>query len=169
MRKNVLAVLFAISLGWPAAAAILVPAGASEAEITPPDGFRVKARLALTPGEQSKGLMFVTDLPHNTGMLFVFSEDGVKNFWMKNTFINLDMVFLSGEMKAGRIFHNVPRSFAGQPESEVARADAPARFVLELSGGTARAHGLKPGSKLGISFNKRKKADAVRPISAHAR
>jgi len=153
MRKVVLAVLLAISFGGPAAAAVSVPAGASEAEITLPDGFKVKARLALTPGEHSKGLMFVTDLPQNMGMLFVFAEDGIKNFWMKNTFINLDMVFLSGEMKAGRIFHRMPGSFAGQPESEVARAGAPARFVLELAGGTARAHGLKPGSKLKVSFS----------------
>ena len=139
---------------------VTIPTGASEAEITLPDGFKVKARLALSPGEHSKGLMFVADLPQNTGMLFVFAEDGVKYFWMKNTFIDLDMVFLSGVMKAGRIFHRVPRSFEGQPEAEVARAGAPARFVLELAGGTARAHGLKPGSKLKLSFSK-VKTDAI--------
>lgn len=149
--------------------ALSVPAGASGAEIILPDGFKVGARLALTPEEHGKGLMFINDLPQNTGMLFVFNDDGVKDFWMKNTFIDLDMVFLSREMKAGRIFHRVPRSFTGQPEAEVARAGAPARFVLELAGGTARAHGLKPGSKLKIYFNKRKKADAVYSSSAPVR
>ena len=168
MRKTVLALLL-IPGSCMVCRALSVPAGASAAEITLPDGFKVSARLALTPEEHGKGLMFVKDLPQNAGMLFVFDDDGVKDFWMKNTFIDLDMVFLSREMKAGRIFHRVPRSFDGQPEDEVARAGAPARFVLELAGGTAHAHGLKPGSKLKISFNKRKKADTVHSSSAPAR
>ncbi|HAH32581.1 MAG TPA: hypothetical protein DCL44_09750 [Elusimicrobia bacterium] len=145
--------------------AISVPAGATGAEIILPDGFKVNAQLALTPAEHGKGLMFVKELPRNQGMLFVFGEDGVKYFWMKDTFIDLDMVFLSREMITGRVFHRVPRSFAGQLEAEVATASAPARFVLELAGGTARAHGIKPGSKLKISFSKVKQADAVHSSS----
>jgi len=161
--------LFAISAEIQGAAAVSIPAGASEAEITLPDGFKVKARLALTPEEQSKGLMFVTDLPQNQGMLFVFEEDAPRYFWMKNTLIDLDIIFLSGELKAGRIFHRVPKSFAGQPEEEVSRVAATARFVLELAGGTARVHGLKQGSKLKLSFKKRKTLNTVHASSAPAR
>ena len=167
MRKTVLVLLLITGL-FMVCRALPVPAGVSAAEIILPDGFKVTAQLALTPEEHGKGLMFVKDLPQNRGMLFVFDDDGVKDFWMKNTYIDLDMVFISRDMKAGRIFHRVPKSFAGEPEAEVARAGAPARFVLELAGGAAHAHGLKPGSKVKISFDKRKKADTVHSSSAPA-
>jgi len=132
--------------------ALRVPAGAETALLTLPDGFRVEAELALTPEAKEKGLMFRTELAPDRGMLFVFGETAPRSFWMKNTYIDLDMVFLDGDLRILKIFHRVPRSFKGQPEGELARAYAPAACVLELAAGVARAHKLKPGAKLKISF-----------------
>lgn len=135
------------------AAALAVPKGAKTAELTLPDGYRVKADLALDRESQARGLMFRESLPAGYGMLFVFPEDGVKQFWMKNTFVDLDMVFLDADLKVLKVFHRVPRSSgAGQPEPELARASAPARCVLELPAGAARAHKVRPGAALRISF-----------------
>ena len=134
------------------ALALRVPKGAALAELTLPDGFVARVELALTAESQAKGLMFREELPRNGGMLFVFGGLEGRSFWMKNTFIDLDMVFLDGDLKVLRVFHRVPRSSPGQAESEVARVSAPAACVLELPAGTARAHRVKPGSKLKISF-----------------
>lgn len=143
----------ALLLALPAAArALRVPPGAREAALELPDGASVRAELALTPEAQAKGLMFRAALPCGRGMLFVFGDGGVKSFWMKNTFIDLDMVFLDGDLKVLRVFHRVPRSRPDQPESEVARAVGPASLVLELPAGFARAHRIRPGSVLRVSF-----------------
>ena len=153
MKKNklILAVLLAAAFcGY--AAALKIPAGAGLAELVLPDGFKVTAELALTPAQQSKGLMFRPYLAPGAGMLFVFKDPGLKSFWMKNTIIDLDMVFLDADLKVVKVFHRVPRSRTDLPEEEIARASAPASCVLELAAGTARAHGLKPGSLIKISF-----------------
>lgn len=155
MRKNSL-LLAAVLCGLVSAAeALRVPAGAASAEITLPDGYRVAAELALTPEEQAKGLMFRQTLPPGRGMLFVFGDYAPRSFWMKNTFVDLDMVFLDERLKVVRVFHRVPRSRAGQPDSEVARATSSAALVLELPAGAARAHGVKPGARLKIIFPKK--------------
>lgn len=153
MRKNRLFIpALAALLLCGAAPALRVPPGASSAELTLPDGFVVRAELALTPEAQSKGLMFRRELPPDRGMLFVFPRQELKAFWMKNTFIDLDMVFLDADLKVLRVFHRVHRSSPGQTDSEVARASAPAACVLELPAGAAQAHRVRAGLKLKISF-----------------
>ena len=150
-RTSFLLPALALLLGA-AAPALRVPAGAELALLTLPDGSKVSAELALTPEAKEKGLMFRTELAPGRGMLFVFGETAPRSFWMKNTYIDLDMVFLDGDLKVLKVFHRVPRSFPGQPEGELARAYAPAACVLELPAGEARARKLKPGAKLRISF-----------------
>ena len=150
-NKPFLAALAALLLCG-SAPALLVPPGVSRAELVLPDGFSVRTELALTPETQAKGLMFREELPPDSGMLFVFSGLELKSFWMKNTYIDLDMVFMDAGLKVLKVFHRVPRSRPGQPESEVARASSPAACVLELPAGAARAHRVRPGSKIKISF-----------------
>lgn len=153
MRKISLALLLLLC---GAAPALQVPPGAALAELTLPDGFKVKAELALTKEQQARGLMFRESLAADRGMLFVFSDGGVKTFWMKNTLVDLDMVFLDRGLKVLKVFHRVPRTTGpDQPEGELGRAGAPAWCVLELPAGAARAHKLKPGARLRISFPKK--------------
>ena len=156
MKKTSLLLAAALACLAGAALALKVPAGAAAAELRLPDGFRVRAELALSKEAQAKGLMFREALAPDAGMLFVFEGPGLKHFWMKNTYIDLDMVFLDADLKVLRVFHRVPRSVPGQPEAELARASAPAVCVLELPAGAARAHRVKPGARLGISFPPKK-------------
>ncbi|MCM2268012.1 MAG: DUF192 domain-containing protein [Elusimicrobiales bacterium] len=150
MSKPALTLALLLCAG--AAAALRVPAGAREARLLLPDGAAVTAELALTGEEHARGLMYREVLPPGRGMLFVFPEPGTKSFWMKNTLIDLDMVFMDGKLKVLKVFHRVPRSRPGQPDNELARAVSPASVVLELPAGYARAHGVRPGAVLRVSF-----------------
>lgn len=151
LNKNILAaVLVAAVCGYGRAAE--KTRNSALVTLTMPDGSRVEAELALTPQAQERGLMFRENLPDNAGMVFVFKDDDSRTFWMKNTYITLDIVFLDGEMKVRNIFHRVPRSNPEQPEAEVAKVSARARFVIELAAGRAKKCGLKPGSVIKTSF-----------------
>lgn len=152
MKKTSLLLAAALAGLAGVALALKVPAGAAAAVLRLPDGFRVRAELALTPEAQAKGLMFRETLAPDAGMLFVFGGPGEKHFWMKNTYVDLDMVFLDADLKVLRVFHRVPRSAPGTPESELARVSAYGVCVLELPAGAARAHRVKPGARLGVSF-----------------
>ena len=143
MNKKLLAVLFVAALCG-SGRAEEKSGGPGLAALTMPDGSVVQAELALTPQTQERGLMFRETLADDAGMLFVFKEDGPRTFWMKNTYVSLDIVFLDGNMKVRNIFHRVPRSNPEQPEIEVARVSAPAKFVLELAAGKAKKCRLKP-------------------------
>jgi len=153
--KKFLTVLLFLAGAAAAAPAQRVPHGASAASIVLPDGYKLTAELALTPEEQSKGLMFRNSLPADHAMLFVFDDYAPRSFWMKNTFVDLDMVFLDPGLKVMKVFHRVPRSRPDQPEAEVARASSPAAFVLELPAGTARAHGVRTGTRLKVSYSQK--------------
>jgi uncharacterized membrane protein (UPF0127 family) len=142
------------------------PPGAKEVLLVLPDGFKVRAELARTPEEQSRGLMFRKGLKEERGMLFVFADAGEKSFWMKNTFVELDIVFLDKDLKAGKIFHRVTPSRSGQSDFEVSRVSAPARYVLELAGGVSRGHGLRPGSRIKSYFPAQKRQPGIRPVPA---
>ena len=146
------------------AGAFEIPECAREAFLALPDGFSVRAQLALTREEQTKGLMFRKELKQDRGMLFVFKEAGEKSFWMKSTFVELDIVFLDKDLKIGKVFHRVTPSIPGQGDSEVAVVSAPALCVLELTGGAARKHGLKPGVRLKINFPKNTCAGVVTKV-----
>ncbi|OGS11215.1 MAG: hypothetical protein A2234_11045 [Elusimicrobia bacterium RIFOXYA2_FULL_58_8] len=148
-RKDILAfVLVAALAGYGSAAQKNGKSGL--VTLTMPDGSRVEAELALTPQAQTRGLMFKETMPDKAGMLFVFADDEIRTFWMKNTYVSLDIVFLDGDMKVRNVFHRVPRSNPSQPEAEVAKVSAPAKFVLELAAGKARKSRLQPGSVIKV-------------------
>ena len=89
-----------------------------------------------------------TQMPADHGMLFIFDDDAPRSFWMKNTRIPLDMLFFDAERRLVSVQHNVPPCTADPcpPYS----SGAPARYVLELNGGKARALGVSPGDVLTI-------------------
>lgn len=110
--------------------------------VTLPDGFVVQALVADTPQKQEKGLMFVTDLPENKGMLFVFDQEKDQYFWMKNTLVDLDMVFIGADKKVTSVAAQVPHSYTYTPDYEVATAAGYGQYVLELPAHTAAKHGV---------------------------
>ena len=99
-----------------------------------------KAEIASTPDTQAQGLMFRRSIAPDRGMLFTYSQDQEITMWMRNTFISLDMIFITSEGKVHHIVRNT------EPFSENLIVSAgPVRAVLEVAAGTANRIGLKSG------------------------
>jgi len=113
-----------------------------------PDGKSIKVDLASTPAERERGLMYRESLPPDYGMLFVFPRERMYQFWMKNTLVNLDMIFVGRGKEITEVYSSVPRSALDTPEANLARRNGLAQYVLELPEGSASRHGLKTGQKL---------------------
>lgn len=113
-----------------------------------PDGFAVRAKVADTPAKQEKGLMFVKELPEQEGMLFVFEQEEDQAFWMKNTLIDLDMIFIGADKRVTSVAAEMPHSYTYTPDNQVAYALGYGQYVLELAAKTAHKHGVKEGSEI---------------------
>jgi uncharacterized protein len=101
---------------------------------------RISIELAMTPQQQEQGLMFRRSLAADAGMLFVFPERQVAVFWMKNTLIPLDMLFIAADGHIADIHERaVPMS-----EANIV-SKVPVKAVLELNGGTVARLGIKDG------------------------
>ena len=124
--------------------------------VTLPDGYAVTARVADTPDTHEKGLMFVKHLPENEGMLFVFEKDQEQVFWMKNTLIDLDMIFIGADKAVTSVAAQMPHSYTYTPDDEVAYAVGYGQYVLELAAKTAAKHGVQTGSKIQFSLTEPK-------------
>jgi len=93
-----------------------------------------------TPDKLASGLMFRESLPENRGMLFDFGKEKVRQMWMKNTLLPLDMIFIK---RSGRI---VKISENTEPKSlDLISSEDPVRFVLEINGGLCQRLGIKKG------------------------
>lgn len=106
-----------------------------------PNGKAVTAELAITPREREKGLMYRESLAPDQGMLFVFEEEDLYSFWMKNTLIPLDIIWLNSHRQIVHIEKNVPPCPGDPCPSYTPRY--PALYVLELKAGQAEENGLK--------------------------
>lgn len=121
-------------------------------QVTFPDGFVVHARIADTPQKTEKGLMFVKHLPANEGMLFIFDKPDTHYFWMKNTLIDLDIIYLAPDQTITQIFDRVPHTYTYTPDAQVPIVPGYGQYVLETAAGTAEKHQLKPGDKLSFTL-----------------
>jgi hypothetical protein len=101
-----------------------------------------EVEIADEPGEQTRGLMFRPRLPEDEGMLFVYDAPREASFWMKNTMIPLDMIFIDD---AGRVVNIAARTVPYSLEPR--RSEGPVRAVLEINGGLAEALGIVPGAQ----------------------
>ena len=101
-----------------------------------------KVEIVQTEAERAQGLMFRQRLAANAGMLFDFQDEQLVAFWMKNTLIPLDMIFIRGDGRIANIAQRaVPLSLDAVPSTEAVR------FVLEVNGGTASRLGIKAGDR----------------------
>jgi uncharacterized membrane protein (UPF0127 family) len=111
-----------------------------------PSGAVYSVELARVPEEQAQGLMFRESLPDRTGMLFLFPENAPHHFWMKNTMIPLDMIWMD---EAGEVlFISADTPPCKADPCPTYGPDGPARTVLEIAGGMARKEGVTVGAKL---------------------
>ena len=113
-------------------------------EIASKSGVHVfTVEIADTEPARERGLMFRKELPPGRGMLFDFHREQQVGFWMKNTLIPLDMIFIDGRGRIVSIAQNA------KPMSEdVIRSGGQVRAVLEVIGGTARRLGIEPGDRV---------------------
>lgn len=110
-----------------------------------PGGGQAVFRLEVadTEGAREKGLMYRRSLDKDRGMLFVFPVEEVQHFWMKNTYIPLDMVFISKDLTVVGVAENA------RPLTEtLVWVPAPSQYVVELNAYTARARGIHKGTKV---------------------
>lgn len=116
----------------------------------PPSGpVALNVEIADTPQEQTQGLMHREQLNPDDGMLFVFTDDSPRSFWMKNTLIPLDMIFVNSSLDIIAIHENVPPCVT---LSCPTYRSGPARYVVEAVGGFSALHGIETGQRIAISI-----------------
>ncbi|HEX5034235.1 MAG TPA: DUF192 domain-containing protein [bacterium] len=99
-----------------------------------------QAELADDPAERSQGLMWRQELGKDRGMLFIFPQDTEGPFWMKNTLISLDIIFISADKKVVSLVERAT------PQTTSPRApEGPYRYVLEINGGRSSELGIQAG------------------------
>ena len=116
-------------------------------QLIPPgnDPISFEVEFAITPAARRHGLMYRTALDEKAGMLFVFRNNALRHFWMKDTPLSLDILFFTAEQK---LVHVVP---SAEPNNDaVISSLVPARYVLELQAGSVNRFGLAIGTALVI-------------------
>lgn len=104
---------------------------------------RIGVEIADDDAKRARGLMYRTSMPEEQGMLFSWSDERQRAFWMRNTCIPLDMLFISKEGFIVGILEQVPVM------NELSRSvPCPAAHVLEVNAGWVRSHGVKPGMRV---------------------
>lgn len=149
-RRTAYALVLAFLLVLPAA--IILICGHAEAK-DPGAAAKIKkilvgktplwVEVADTPEKQQRGLMYRQSLPENEGMLFVFRESQELAFWMRNTFIPLDIVFVG----ADGVILNIQQA-APLDESVLYRSAGAAQYVIETNQGWFSRHGIRPGDRV---------------------
>jgi uncharacterized membrane protein (UPF0127 family) len=110
-----------------------------------PSAPRIAVEIATTPAWHERGLMYRTDMPDDQGMLFSWEGEQVRTFWMHDTCIPLDMMYVAADGTIVGVLEEVP------PMDETPRAvPCPAAHVLEVNAGYTRAHGILPGQRVKI-------------------
>ena len=130
------------------------PSGAESGQDRPPPGHAwvifgsdtVRAEVASTPDAREQGLMGRLEVPPGTGMLFVFPETELRSFWMKDTFVSLDIAFINES------FEVVDIQQMEAEDTNLTDAAAPSAFALEVVQGWMSEHGVEVGDRVTIVF-----------------
>lgn len=107
--------------------------------------FNIDTELATNKEEHARGLMFRKQMDENKGMLFIFNDEDMRFFWMQNTLIPLDIIYINAKKEVVSIAANAkPLDITTLP------SEAPAMYVVEINAGLCEKYGIVPGTK--ISF-----------------
>jgi uncharacterized protein len=102
---------------------------------------KVVVEVVSSPRAVERGLMYRQHLPVDDGMLFLMGEEDIHSFWMRNTLIPLDMIFIDKDMKVVGIVENA------EPRTETSRTvNKPSSYVLEVNGGWSAKNGIGAGA-----------------------
>lgn len=109
----------------------------------PQGDLAVEVEIVATPAQIERGLMFREHLPPDQGMLFLMKEEHDWPFWMHNTLIPLDLIYIARDMTIAGIVENA------EPRTDTLRqCGKPSLYVLEVNGGFSAAHKLAAGAKV---------------------
>lgn len=141
--KLIVALLAAALIGLAPARALEFATSELRIETAAGGSYRFTVELAVTPEQMARGLMFRTELAEDAGMLFVLDRERPMAFWMKNTLIPLDMLFIDRSGRIVRIHERaVPLSTTSIPSGQ------PVKAVLEINGGLSARLGIRPGDRV---------------------
>lgn len=126
----------------------MASAGDTLVQIQLPGGSVIEAEIADTPKKRAEGLMYRERLAKDRGMLFTFGQAQPWTFWMKNTKIPLDIIWMNDQKQIIHIAHNVPICTRTDDSCPQYQPNDPALYVLELGGGEADRLKLERGSRL---------------------
>ena len=113
-------------------------------------GEKFSVEIADTPDKQQLGLMFRESMPRDHGMLFIFSGETMRSFWMKNTRIPLDIMYFDKDLKLVSVAVAKP---CRTPRCPTYASEGPAQYVLELNAGKAAELGVRPGDELKLHID----------------
>jgi uncharacterized membrane protein (UPF0127 family) len=109
---------------------------------------RMNVEIADTPGEWASGLMNRTSMPQDAGMIFIFGNEAPRYFWMENTLIPLDMIFIASNLTIIDIHENaVPLC------EDIIASSGPCKYVLEINGGQCAESGIEVGDRVALDLN----------------
>ncbi|MCB9230320.1 MAG: DUF192 domain-containing protein [Bacteroidia bacterium] len=107
---------------------------------------QINVEIAETEGDRNVGLMYRKSMPDTVGMLFIMPEEEPVDFWMKDTYIPLDLIFLDKNQKILSIApDNIPQS------TSLISCTAPCKYVVEVNAGKSAAWGLETGDKMKLN------------------
>ena len=141
--KKLLVVLLLLAVGSAAAQTVTFSKDTVTVETAAGAKHRFNVELAITPQQMAQGLMYRRQMAADAGMLFVYDPPDNAVFWMKNTFIPLDMIFIGTD---GRILNIAERTIP-QSETPVPAAGL-TKAVLEINGGASSRLGIKAGDRV---------------------
>lgn len=104
-----------------------------------------KVEISDDPAERSRGLMDRNSMKDNEGMYFIFEKSDYVNFWMKNTLIPLDMIFIDQNDRIAHIANDVKPCPKGTLNCPLYPSELPVKYVLEINAGLSKKHGFRNG------------------------
>jgi uncharacterized membrane protein (UPF0127 family) len=110
---------------------------------------KIDIEVAQTPDETQQGLMYRRSMQDSCGMIFIFNDEEEQSFWMKNTYIPLDIIYVSAKKEIVSVAADC------RPLSEESiPSGGKAKYVVEVNGGYAAKHGVKKGDKIDFTITK---------------
>jgi hypothetical protein len=114
------------------------------------EGQRFVVQIADDDPTRARGLMFVDQMPDDEGMLFIFPEERPRSFWMKNTRIPLDIIYIDRDFEIVSISADTPPCRSRTRRCPNYPSEGPAQFVLEINGGLAAEYGIEAGDRVAV-------------------
>lgn len=119
-------------------------------------GHKIRVYVARTPSDRMRGFAGKKEIKKNTGMLFVFPDEGKRSFWMAGCNFDLDLAYINGRGVVEEII-TMRREDPGTPVNEMKRYPSRSdriKYALEMRAGWFREHGIKPGTEIDLKdFN----------------